>query len=714
MKNETNTMATKNDNGATPRFSQRQLQALCSDIDSQPKWRDAANKACAYYDGDQLPPEVLQVLKDRGQPMTIHNLIAPTVDGVLGMEAKTRTDLLVISDDPDDETEKLAEAINAEFADACRLGNMNKARSDAYAEQIKAGLSWVEVRRNSDPFGPEFKVSTVSRNEVFWDWLSREADLSDCRWLMRRRWMDTDEAKATFPGMAQVIDYAIDDWRGFVDTMVTEGQPSPLMSAWEEYQSLDRQQNEWLQRERRRVLLQVVYYRTFERLPVIELSNGRVVAFDKNNLMHAVAVASGRVQVRVGRVSRIREAWFVGPHFIVDRPCSAPQGMFPLVPFWGYRKDKTGEPYGLISRAIPAQDEVNFRRIKLTWLLQAKRVIMDEDATQLSDNELMEQIERPDGIIKLNPARKNQKSVADVFRVEQDFQVASQQFQVMQESEKLIQDTMGVYSAFLGQDSNASSGVAISNLVEQGATTLAEINDNYQFACQQVGRLLLAYLLDDLKKRRNHAVVINRDDRQRRQTIVLNAEGDNGELTNDISRLNTHIALAPVQQTPAFKAQLAQRMSEVIQGLPPQVQAVVLDLWVNLLDVPQKQEFVERIRAALGTPKSPDEMTPEEQEAAAQQQALEQQQAELQMREMTGRVAKLEAEAARARAAAQRDNAGAQRDVAAAQGQRYVDALNQAHTAEIITGIQNMEQEQEVLQQQMLHTLQQRMHEMPL
>lgn len=714
MKNETNTMATKNDNGATPRFSQRQLQALCSDIDSQPKWRDAANKACAYYDGDQLPPEVLQVLKDRGQPMTIHNLIAPTVDGVLGMEAKTRTDLLVISDDPDDETEKLAEAINAEFADACRLGNMNKARSDAYAEQIKAGLSWVEVRRNSDPFGPEFKVSTVSRNEVFWDWLSREADLSDCRWLMRRRWMDTDEAKATFPGMAQVIDYAIDDWRGFVDTMVTEGQPSPLMSAWEEYQSWDRQQNEWLQRERRRVLLQVVYYRTFERLPVIELSNGRVVAFDKNNLMHAVAVASGRVQVRVGRVSRIREAWFVGPHFIVDRPCSAPQGMFPLVPFWGYRKDKTGEPYGLISRAIPAQDEVNFRRIKLTWLLQAKRVIMDEDATQLSDNELMEQIERPDGIIKLNPARKNQKSVADVFRVEQDFQVASQQFQVMQESEKLIQDTMGVYSAFLGQDSNASFGVAISNLVEQGATTLAEINDNYQFACQQVGRLLLAYLLDDLKKRRNHAVVINRDDRQRRQTIVLNAEGDNGELTNDISRLNTHIALAPVQQTPAFKAQLAQRMSEVIQGLPPQVQAVVLDLWVNLLDVPQKQEFVERIRAALGTPKSPDEMTPEEQEAAAQQQALEQQQAELQMREMTGRVAKLEAEAARARAAAQRDNAGAQRDVAAAQGQRYVDALNQAHTAEIITGIQNMEQEQEVLQQQMLHTLQQRMHEMPL
>ncbi|EFJ3029933.1 portal protein [Escherichia coli] len=707
MKDDMNTTAMKNDNGTAPRFSQRQLLSLCSDIDSQPRWRDAANKACAYYDGDQLAPEVVAILEERGQPKTIHNLIAPTVDGVLGMEAKTRTDLIVVSDDPDDDAEQLAAAVNAEFADACRLGNLNKARSDAYAEQIKAGVSWVEVRRNSDPFGPRFKISTVSRNEVYWDWLSREADLSDCRWLMRRRWMDTDEAKATFPGMAQIIDYAINDWRGFVDTTVTEGQPSLLMSAWEEYQSWDRKENEWLQRERRRVLLQVVYYRTFERLPVIELNNGRVVAFDKNNLMHAVAVASGRVQVSVGRISRIREAWFVGPHFIVDRSCSAPQGMFPLVPFWGYRKDKTGEPYGLIARAIPAQDEVNFRRIKLTWLLQAKRVIMDNDATQLSDNELMEQIERPDGIIKLNPERKNQKSAADVFRVEQDFQVASQQFMVMQESEKLIQDTMGVYSAFLGQDSNASSGVAISNLVEQGATTLAEINDNYQFACQQVGRLLLSCLLDDLKKRRNHAVVINRDDRRRRKTVILNAEGEGGELTNDISRLSTHIALAPVQQTPAFRAQLAQRMSDVIQGLPPQVQAAVLDLWVNLLDVPQKQEFIERIRSALGTPKSPDEMTPEEQQAAQQEQALQQQQLELQMREMAGKVAKLEADAARSQAAAMRETAQAQ-------GQRFVDALNQANTAEILTSMQNAEQEQSLLQQQMLQTLQQRIDETPL
>ncbi|HHH1732881.1 TPA: portal protein [Yersinia enterocolitica] len=689
------------------RFTLERLMDISSDIDHQPDWRTNANTACAYYDGDQLAPEVVAKLRERGQPLTQHNLIAPTIDGVLGMEAKTRTDLMVIADDPNEEMEVMAEAVNAEFADACRLSGLNKARSDAYAEQIKAGLSWVEVRRNSDPFDNKFKVSTVHRNEVFWDWFSREADLSDCRWLMRKRWLDVDEVKGTFPDKAQIIDYSLNEWKGFVDTVLAAGQESDLMSAYEEYQSWSRESTEWVTSNRKRVLLQVIYYRTFQRLPILQLSNGRVVEYDKNNVMHAVAVATERVQVTMARVSRIRESWFVGPHFIIDRPCTAPQGMFPLIPFWGYRKDKTGAPYGLACRAIPAQDEVNFRRIKLTWLLQAKRVIKDADATEMTDKQLAEEIERPDGVINLNPNRANKTTAADALNIQQDFQVAQQQFQVMQESMKLIQDGLGVYSAFLGQDSNASSGVAISNLVEQGATTLAEINDNYQFACQQVGQLLLCYLLEELTKRRNYPVVINRDDPRKRKEVVLNAAEEAGRMNNDVSRLRAHIALAPIQQTPAYKSQLAQRLSEVIVGLPPQIQVSVLDMWVELLDLPNKQEFVERIRGALGTPKSPDEMTPEEQQAAQQEQQLQQQQQELAMRELAAKVDRLEAEA-------KRIHAQAEREATLANGQRFNDAYTQAKTGQVLQEMQNVTEEIGALHEQMMQTIQGQIDQIPL
>ena len=60
------------------------LLKLMSDINGQPDWRSLANRACAYYDNDQLPPAVKKALDERGQPITIHNLIAPTIDGVLG------------------------------------------------------------------------------------------------------------------------------------------------------------------------------------------------------------------------------------------------------------------------------------------------------------------------------------------------------------------------------------------------------------------------------------------------------------------------------------------------------------------------------------------------------------------------------------------------------------------------------------------------------
>ncbi len=82
------------------RLTQRQLLDLSSDIDAQPDWRTTANTACAYYDGDRLAPEVVAKLRERGQPLTMHNLIAPTIDGVLGMEAKTRTVWLSLPCDP--------------------------------------------------------------------------------------------------------------------------------------------------------------------------------------------------------------------------------------------------------------------------------------------------------------------------------------------------------------------------------------------------------------------------------------------------------------------------------------------------------------------------------------------------------------------------------------------------------------------------------------
>ncbi|EOW9224958.1 portal protein, partial [Vibrio cholerae] len=492
------------------------------------------------------------------------------------------------------------------------------------------------------------------------------------------------------------------DWRGFIDVEPLEGLDPLLTSAHDAFNNWSRSHSEYLSHNRERIRLQIVYVRHIERKPVLETPDGRVIEFDDKNLTHAMAVAMGRATVRQAQVSRIKEEWYAGIYHLLSRDCDAPGGMFPIVPFWGYRKDSSGEPYGLIARAIPAQDEVNFRRIKLTWLLQAKRVLMDEDATNMSQKQILEEVERPDGLIKLNSQRKNQKSISEVFQVQQDFNIAAQQFNVMQDSMKLIQDTMGVYGAFLGQDSNASSGVAIANLVEQGATTLAEINDNYNYGSQLLGELLLGYILEDMKQQQNKAIVINREDKRKRKTVVVNEVSEDGLINNDLTRLRAHIALAPIQQTAAYKSQLAERMMMLTSQLPPEVQITVIDLVLELSDVPNKQEFMERVRGALNIQKDPEDMTEEEQAAIQQQQqqeqALQQKQLELQMREMEAKVLKLESEAKNIMAKAQREEG-------LTDSQRFDNAKTQAETKRIMQEIESLNLEMQAMQGQMLQTV---------
>lgn len=172
-------------------------------------------------------------------------------------------------------------------------------------------------------------------------------------------------------------------------------------------------------------------------------------------------------------------------------------------------------------------------------------------------------------------------------------------------------------------------------------------------------------------------------------------------------RFAARLALAPIQQTSAYKSQLAERMSQVITGLPPEVQATVLDMWVELLDVPNKQEFIERIRSALGTLKAPDEMTPEEQRAAQQAQQMQQAQQELAMREIAGKVTKLGAESERIAAQAERDRA-------LANGQRFNDAHTQAQTGQILQQMENVSAEINALNDQMLQTIQGQIDSIPV
>ncbi|KDF18358.1 hypothetical protein [Citrobacter europaeus] len=671
-------------------FTQTQLLNLMGDIDGQPDWRTDANRCCAYYDGDQIPPQVAAVLEERGQPVECQNLIAPAIDSVLGTEAKTRSDLRVEANYENDDMEKLAEALNAEFYTVCQEMRIDRVRSDAYAGQIKAGLSWVEVRRNPDVTGPRYIAEQINRNEVDWDWLSKKPDLRDARWVRRRRWIDLDEAVMLFPQRAETLKNAVGTWDTFDDIERIDGDDVDLRSGWEERQTWSRNEAEYLSTSRDRIMLYVIYYRVYERIPMLALPTGKMVEYDKNNITHAVAVASGRVKIEMRLVSFIRESWWAGPYHLGDRPCDAPQGMFPLVPFWGFRKDQSGIPYGLVSRMISAQNSYNFRHLKVTWLLQASQVIMDSDATNMTAEQVRKEANRPDGVFVLNADRKNKTKAADALQINRDSSVSAQQMQVMEYDRQNIQDCAGIYSSYMGQDaSGVVSGIAVSNLVEQSSTTLAEINDNYTMACNALGELVLNYLLEDLKQKTSYTIVVNRKDKRRRKVVTINTPGDDGKITNDISRLDARIVLAPIDSTPAYRAQLADRLIGIIQKLPPQAQSAVIDLVLELVEIPNKDEFIDRVSRALGT-QDPQYMTDEEKQASQQQAKLNEFAQALQFKQQIAEIQNKDADTASKQASANKSQASAD-------GQKYSDGLTMAQTGQIM---QQMELTQQTITQQ--------------
>lgn len=672
-----------------PGMELRQLETMLNEISMQPTWRDEAQRAAAYYDGKQLEPKVMQALKDRGQAPLVFNLIGPTIDAVLGIEAKTRTDWIVRADD--DKSAEVAEALNEKLSEAARMSLAGRACADGYAAQVKTGLGWVEVNRTSDPFDVPYRTNYISRNEIYWDWHAKRPDLKDARYLVRERWLDEDRCILAFPQHRELVKQAISGWGSWSSSMWADDKPEQLVSlvhAYSEYQETVFDEETWFDSERQRARVFEVWYRTYQRGAVLKLPDGRVLEFDKKNPIHRAAVGLGHAQPIVGVFPKMRLAYFLGCHRVVDVPSPLPHDQFPYVPLWGFREDGTGIPYGLIRRMMSPQDEVNARRSKMMWLLSAKRTIMDKDATNMDVEEVTDEVQRPDGVIILNPNRQNRDQYA--FRVEQDFQLASQQFEIMVESQKMIQDTAGVYSALMGrQDGGADSGVAIASLVEQGSTTLAELNDNYRFGRRLIGEQLLALVMQDIGKKPEQ-VSVNLNRPQRTKKVMLNQpvtdEMGITSVNNDVTRAKTQVVLDDIQATAGYRAQVSNRLFELAATLPDEVKVAVLDVIVESTDIPQRDEIVKRIRQVTGVGGDPEQMTPEERAALEQKQALEQQTQQLAIEDMQAKIEKLRADAARSRAAADKTDAETG-------SQKYADRKTDAETDKILLEMQQLTQQ---------------------
>lgn len=630
-------------------FNLTHLMKMVMDCDQQPSgWRDRADLAAAYVDGKQLTAEQLQALNLEHMPdVRATNLVGRVVRSVCGQEAKARTDIKVDADD--DDTSDLIDFFGAKVKEAQRECYADMAVSQAYFGQVGPGIGWVEVAKNSDPRLYNYRVQEVHRSEMWWDWAGAKRDvlLQGARWMVRKRWEDLDELEARMPQHAALLQRMANGWDSLAFDDTADG--AVLADRWQEDRvwCSVRRRSEWYDRGRGRVKMYEVWYKIPAWGVFLHLSPTRRLLYNPQNQAHVQAVASQQVRVTKELTHQIRMSLFAGPHRLQD--LGTKRRNFPYVPFIAYRDDEDFSPYGLVEGMIGPQDEYNARRLRINWLLRARQILVDNDALDTKVNslkEVAEAIMRPDMTVVLNSMRKN----ANGFQVMNNLQLQREQVDVMQDAKQLIQDVPGVYGSQLGQPAaGVTSGIANSLLIEQGAVSMGDLNDNYRHSRRLVFENLLDLIVEDHE---NGQIPVKVGTGSNRRVVVLNQwDPENLTIVNNVADAPLRVGLGEVPNTPAYRMQQQQQIATIINALAnnPQAVAVLTPVFVESTDIQNRQEIADDIRRLSGQPTAGDKQRAQQMEEAGRAQAEKQQQlaeaaAQLDMQERAAKVEKTKSE----------------------------------------------------------------------
>lgn len=611
----------KNRPGSEP-LSVEEYAEIFQEVEEQPEWRRIADKEMDYADGNQLDGELLRRQAELGIPPAVEDLIGPALLSIQGYEATIRTDWRV-SPNGDPGGQDVADALNFKLNQAERQSKADRACSAAFRPQIGCGLGWVEVSKESDPFKYKYRCTAIHRNEIQWDMTSKELDLSDARWLRRQRWLHPERLAMVFPEHAEMIKGLGKEgpaWWGEAIASNPGGLSTGLENAWNEGRAFTMLEDRWYNTANKELCLSEVWYRRWVRIPVLRSPNDRIVEYDENNPAHVAALSRRSAILEYATVARVRRSYWLGPHRLYDGPTPYTHRHFPYVPFFGFREDLTGVPYGYVRGMKYAQDSLNSGNSKLRWGMSVTRVERTKGAVAMTDAQLRKQVARADADIVLD--HKHMAQPGARFEVKRDYELSQQHYQMLNDNRQTIERVSSITSGFMGRQGTATSGLQEQTQVEQSNQSLAHIMDNFRAARTQVGELLMAMIIQDIGHEQT-TVVIEGDAVTPERTIVLNApEVDPytgySYLSNDLQRTRLMVALDDVPSTNSYRAQQLHAMSEAVKSLPAEYQAAVLPFMVSLMDVPFKRDVVEAIRNAGATEK-PEEVEKRVREELANQ-----------------------------------------------------------------------------------------------
>lgn len=597
-----------------------------TEIDKQSINRYQQQIDCDYYDSMQYTEEEALEMMQRGQQPAVYNQVAPMVDWVIGTERRTRVDWKVL---PREEGDLQAADIKTKLLK--HVSDVNRVpfvRSKAFADACKAGVGWIEHGITTDPTKEMIYERHEDWRNMWWDSNSVELDLDDCRFIFRKKWLDTDISIAMFPESAaelkaQTIQHsqtAYDD----MDDNYYLGQPVTADHG-EMYTRYNRHMHSSSTTSMgRRDRVQVIEF-WFKRPEACMVCHGEVYNGQIYDMKHPGmrrAMEQGVINVVRHVKMRMYVAFMTKKQILKVMPSPYAHNRFPFTPIWAYRRTRDNLPYGVIRRVRDPQDSLNKRQSKAIWHLSARQVIADDDAVEDWD-ELAEEVARPDGIIK---KKRNAE-----LNIEPGTQHAAAHLEFASMDSQFIQKSAGITDENMGRRTNATSGIAIEARQQQGAVVTTELFDNLLLCTQLSGEIVLS-LTEQYYTMPKVVRIIGTMGKQEFIKINEPKLDENGQVTyiNDIAANQADFIVSDQDFNGSLRQAMFESMVEIVKNtqIDPMLSLKLLRMAFEHSDLPNKDEIVQELRKMTGDVDTSKPLSPEEQamqEAAKHQQEQQQQ-----------------------------------------------------------------------------------------
>lgn len=596
-----------------------------------------------FYDGDQWLPEDAEEVRARGQIPQVFNRIKSTIDWILGTQKRSRVDFRVLPRTSEDA--KGAEVKTQILKYISDVNKVQEERSQAFGDAVKSGLGWVEAGIRNEPGEEPIFVDYEDWRNLWVDPLSVRRDIKDARFIFRRKRVDLDVACAMFPEFAGALSMYARGSSSYDDDSDLDYIDSDTdLEAQIEDKSYSGSEVDI----RSRVDLMECWYKTPCKVKLFQHGLEDIGTlygqrYRESDEIHQALVAEGYATTVDALRMIVRCTIYAGDIVLRDMDSPYNHNRFPFIPVWGFKKKRDNTPYGVVRNLRDPQDDLNKRRSKALFILATNQVIADDDAVEDWDD-LMDEVTRPDGLIKKKPNSE--------ITLNTDRDLAAQHVDLMSQDAEYIESTGGVTDEQMGRQTNAMSGKAIEKRQDQGQMTTSEVFDNLRVSVQALGEILLSLVEQYYTDQK---IIRITNEKGQPEFVEINGQHpDTGEMLNDITASQADFIVDSSAWNASVRQAVFEQMMELAGRLDPQVALNMLDLIIDLSDIPGKDDFVARIREMNGhgdpdaDPNDPEVQAEQQARAAAEEQKaqIEQMMVQLEMARVQSEIDKNNATAA--------------------------------------------------------------------